>query len=164
MPEEIIKQINKPVLKTMLELLKFKNRASYTEISRVSGVKQIKVLSILNKNTQLFSVNSLGAIVGVEAFRTWLLKKITDEGLAFRMKQADTYDYADFKYLSFNGHPELLETLGEPKKKKYEGSGVIPLKFVVDKPENVVSLKLAGLLDGDEFVKQASIEDYWDEQ
>lgn len=41
---------NNIVLTTIRALLKLKGKAGYTEIAKVSGVKYLKVIQILNKN------------------------------------------------------------------------------------------------------------------
>ena len=85
------------ILETIREILKFKDYATISEISKLSGIPQAEVLKIINKNSAYVWRNRKnGRITKVDP-RTQLIKDLWDSGEYYRIDSYGAWSTEGYK-------------------------------------------------------------------
>ena len=85
------------ILETIREILKFKDYATISEISKLSGIPQAQVLKIINKNSAYVWRNRKnGRITKVDP-RTQLIKDLWDSGEYYRIDSYGAWSTEGYK-------------------------------------------------------------------
>lgn len=144
--------MSKPVLNAIQQLLHFKDHTTVAEIARVSGLKQVKVLEVINNNGKyVLRIRQNGKITRL-THRQALRDDLWEAGKFFRSDEGNSL--GDI-VLNFKGHHDLRAKLS---KTVHYGIFNDSYDRVQDTPENRKVLYDAGLVDE----KAMAIDDsYW---
>lgn len=136
-----------PILSAIRALLKFKGSATLAEIARMAGVKQRRVLDVINANGAYVTRTSSGKITRVDV-RTPLRKQLWESGQYYH---PDTYGAwsVEGHCLKIHDNPTTKAALEEVRRVGGLGDSY-DVKVILDTPENRAALEAHGLTLWDE--------------
>jgi hypothetical protein len=125
----------KPVYNALNQLLTFKGWTTVPELTKVSGVKAIKVLTVLNDNKDLFILlKKTGRIIGFADVASKQREKLIHEGAVYVPGQTA---YGEYKTLDYFGKTDsaLFDRLLCAVNSGFF-SGNYQQRVILDTPEN----------------------------
>lgn len=133
----------RPVLDAIRAVLKFKDRATITEIARYAGISYRQVLDVINANgTMVWRDRKTGHVTKADP-RAVMRKMLVESD---RYYFPDTYGAwsVEGRCLRFKGHEELRASLADERLVGALGDCWTE-KHVIDTPANRAALEAAGL-------------------